>query len=76
MSIHPFHVKLHFTSLWALYSRFEYLYRLVYVYVCMDILFVASVLVPLMRHGGCFSMQMETVYTQRVMFKVPGESLF
>lgn len=38
-------------------------------------LFVASVLVALMGHGGCFSMQMETVYTQRVMFKVPGESL-
>lgn len=37
--------------------------------------FVASVLVPLMGKGGGFSMQMETVYIQRVMFKVPGESL-
>lgn len=33
--------------------------------------FVAGVLVPLMWKGGHFSMQMEMVYIQRVMFKVP-----
>lgn len=37
--------------------------------------FVASVLVPLIGKGGHFSMRVETVYIQRVMFKVPGESL-
>lgn len=44
------------------------------MYEYLEWLFVASVLVPLMGKGGRFSMQMETVYILRVMFKVPGKS--